>query len=429
MKRTLLIVILAAAVVVLGSAVVVLLVSRPEAPPPGAAIKSSPAAETPGRTIEYYTCVMHPQVRQPGPGNCPICSMKLVPKYRETLPDSSVFVSPQKQQLIGLTTAEARMRTLALTIRAAGRVAYAEPRLAVVTLRTGGWIQSLVADFTGRFVRKGDPLFTVYSPELVSAEREYLLALAASQDSSSTPGLTDEGGDYSLLNTARERLRLWEMTDEQIAGLERTGVPLTEVPILSPISGYIVEKTAVRGMKAEAGAPLYRIADLSRVWVYADLYENEAPLAKTGLAARIEFPYANNRRGIDGKIAYVDPFLNPATRTLRVRLDVDNPGLMLKPEMFVDVKIATALGERLSVPHDAVLSGGSSHYVFVDRGNGYFQPRSVTLAGEGDSYTAIASGLSPGEKVVTSANFLLDSESRLKGVLDEMSAPSKGRGE
>ncbi len=363
--------------------------------------------------IEYYTCAMHPQIRKDKPGNCPICSMKLIPVRKGSPNTGRIFVSPEKQQLIGVKTEAVEFRPLAATIRAVGRVDYAEPRIALVTLRTGGWIHDLFVDFIGKHVTKGEPLFTVYSPELVSAEQEYLLARSGVQESSWTAAQ-----DSSLLKISRERLRLWQLGDQEVEKLEQTGEPMTYVTIRSPISGYVTEKTALKGMRIEPGAALYKIADLSTVWVYADVYEYELPFVKVGQQADIEFPYGGTK--LSGKIIYILPFLDPATRAQRVRLEFPNPGNSVKPDMFVTVRIRTNLGKRLSVPREAVLNTGTRKYVFVDRGGGYFEPRSVSVSGETDEFFSLSGGVKEGERVVTAANFLLDSESRLMGVFDQM---------
>ncbi|MGH7450353.1 MAG: efflux RND transporter periplasmic adaptor subunit [bacterium] len=269
--------------------------------------------------VDYYTCPMHLQVKDPKPGNCAICSMKLVPvtknpKKAETKRTTAptVFISPEKQQLIGVKTSEVQMRSLRKSIRAVGRVDYDERKLAVVTLRTSAWIQDLFVDYTGKYVRKGDPLFTVYSPELVSAQQEYLLARAADREMNSTVEGEQSrdtksylSGSPNLLKTARERLLLWQFSDEQMNDLERTGAAETYVTIRSPISGYVTEKLAVKGMRVEPDMTLYRIADLSTVWINADVYEYELPAVKVGQMAEIDFPYNTSQKPLQGKIIYI----------------------------------------------------------------------------------------------------------------------------
>ncbi len=398
---------------------------------------SGTTAQSPGENqdqIEYYTCPMHPQVRADHPGNCSICSMKLVPVMKQPVRGGTVtpgprqdggkiFVPSEKQQLIGLKTTTAEVRSLAATIRTVGKVDYAEPKLAVVTLRTGAWIENLFVDYVGKEVRKGDPLFTVYSPDLVSAQQEYLIAKKAANDTNWSVE-SDSTTQSNLLQTARQRLRLWQFTDEQIRKLEERDEPETYVPIRSPISGYVIEKKALAGMKIEPGMELYKIADLSTVWVLADVYEYELPFVKVGQSAEIDFPYSTLKEPLRGTIIYIYPFLDPMTRVQRVRLEFLNPNNALKPDMFVNVYLKTNLGRKLSLPRDAVLNTGTEQYVFVDEGDGYFSPRIVKVGGETDQFYVISGGLESGERVVTAANFILDSESRLKGVFDQMRKPT-----
>ena len=368
--------------------------------------------------IEYYTCTMHPSVREAQPGRCPICGMDLVPVARVARSDTAgvdltFSVSPAKQQLIGVTFAAVERRDIEKSVRAYGRVDYDETKLAVVNLRVSGWIEKLFADFTGQHVRKGDPLFALYSPDLISAQSEYLLARKSALR---YPGqLTDP----ELVRTARERLRLWQFTDEQVTDLEARGEPQTSVTVFSPASGYVVEKTAVEGMRVEPGMTLYRIADLSTVWVQAEVYEFELPLVHVGQDALVSLSTLDGGP-FRGTIAYVDPVLNPQTRTARVRVELPNREGVFKPDMYTVVTVRVELGERLVVPKSAVLQTGERDIVFVDRGGGVFEVRFVHAGVRTDDFYEIAHGLEEGERVVTSANFLIDAESNVQGVLRRM---------
>lgn len=386
-----------------------------------------PAPQGAGSDVAFYTCTMHPSVHETEPGRCPICNMDLVPVMKKSPSaeggvDLTFHVSTAKQQLIGVTFAQAEKRAVHKTIAAYGRVDYDETRLAVVNVRVAGWIEELFVDFTGRFVRKGDPLFLLYSPELVSAQSEYLLARAATS--------ADAPYTSELAATARERLRLWQLSDEQVEELERTGKPRTSIPILSPVSGYVVDKMAVEGMRIEPSMTLYRIADLSTVWVQADVYESELPWVKIGQTATIVLPSLTGR-ALRGTVAWIDPVLNPATRAARVRIELDNRDGLLKPDMYATVELHVDLGERLVVPESAVLRTGERQLVFVDQGQGMFEMRLVTLGVRASDAYEILAGIDAGERVVSSANFLIDAESRVQGVMkrlegDTAAAPGTG---
>lgn len=378
-------------------------------------------AETPAPAgaegdVAFYTCTMHPSVHESEPGRCPICNMDLVPVMKNAATetgevDLTFHVSNAKQQLVGVTFAVAERRDVHKVIAAYGLVDYDETRLSVVNLRVGGWIDKLFVDFTGRHVRKGEPLFLLYSPDLVSAQSEYLLA------HTSTHATT---GSYaqSLVETARERLRLWQITDEQVQELERSGKPLTSIPIVAPVSGFVVEKMVVEGMRVEPDMALYRIADLSTLWLQADVYESDLRFVKVGQPATVTLP----AQGIElqGKVSYIDPVLNPATRAARVRVALDNHDGALKPDMYANVELHVDLGERLVVPESAVLRTGERQIVFVDQGNGIFEMRLVKLGARARGFYEILEGIAEGERVVSSANFLIDAESRVQGVLKRL---------
>jgi len=325
-----------------------------------------------------------------------------------------VKISAERQQLIGIRTAAVKSQPIHKLIKAVGRVDYAEPNISIVNLKFDGWVEKLFVNSTGRPVRKGEPLFDIYSPELVSAQQEYLIALKA--------GAT-LGDASSLLNSAREKLRLWDITDKQVEELGRTGRFKKTVTVYSPGPGIVVEKNVLQGQKIMAGENLYKIADLSRVWILGEIYEYELPFIKTGQEAKISLSYYPGE-SFAGKIIYIYPYLKPETRTNQVRIEVANPGFKLKPEMFANLEIHVDYGTRLTIPADAVLDAGVSKIVFVAKGGGYFEPREVKLGVRGEDVYEVLGGVSDGESVVTSANFLIDSESSLKAALSRMTKGS-----
>src|SRR3990172_147380 len=325
-----------------------------------------------------------------------------------------IMVDPAKQQLIGMRMAQATYQSLDKTIRTVGRVEYDERKLKQISAKTEGWIERLYVDFTGQLVRRGDPLFSVYSPELVSTQEEYLLALQAKRQTSSSPFQHIAAAGGSLLEAPRRRLHLWDVPPEQIAELERNGRPTKTLTLVSPIDGFVIEKTALEGMRVEPSMVLYKIADLSTVWVYADIYEHELPLVRVGQQATVRLSYDPGQT-FQGRIVYIYPYLDSKTRTAKVRFELPNTGdRRLKPGMFADIELKVPLGRRLAVPREAVLDSGTRQIVFVDKGEGHFEPKEVTLGMRVDDQQEIVSGLTPGTRVVASANFFLDSESRLR---------------
>src|SRR5437867_2950658 len=318
-----------------------------------------------------------------------------------------------QQQAIGLTYGTVERRPLEQVIRTVGRFDYDERKLAEVTLKVEGYIGDLFVDYTGKPVRKGDPLFTIYSPDLVTAQEEYLLAheTLGRLGGSNVPGALDSA--RSLLRASRERLRLWDLTEQQVRALEKSRKPELYQTIYSPISGVVIEKMAFKGHRTEPGMPLYRIADLSTIWVYADIYEYELPFVQVGQEARITLPYYPAEEWT-ARLTYVYPSIDPKTRTAKVRFELPNGTHQLLPEMYGNVELHVPAGERVAVPETAVLDSGRRQVVFVASGDGQLVPRDVKLGSRFDDYVEVLEGLSPGERVVTSANFLVDSESKLQ---------------
>lgn len=328
-----------------------------------------------------------------------------------------VLLDDVRRQSIGLRTAVVGSRPIRATIRAAGKVAYDETRRSEVSLKFGGWIRRIHVDYTGRVVRKGEPLVSVYSPELLSAQQEFLLAL---RPLSATGGMTgmessnrEAGPDPELAAAARQRLRLWDITPEQIDAIARSGKPLEAVPIVAPASGVVVEKNVVEGSSFMAGQILYKLAPIHPVWVLASVYQFELPLVRSGMTAVIETPFLPNRSRT-GRVSYVTPYLDPSTRTGEVRVTVSNPQGDLKPGMFVDVMLERDLGSRVAIPVGAVLYEGDRSIVFVDLGPAGLVPREVALGAKAGDYVEVKAGLGPGDVIVTSGNFLVAAESKLK---------------
>ena len=336
------------------------------------------------------------------------------------MPPDAVLLSPIRQQLAGVRTGIVEVKDLEATVRAVGIVDYDERKLARIHTKIEGWIEEIFVDFTGKSVKKGDPLFSVYSPELVATQEEYLLALKAKQYLAGSPVPEVAKSGHSLLEAAKRRLLLWDITEEQIQELEQTGKPKKSLTLYSPINGIVVKKEAYKGVFIKPEMEAYAIADLSTVWVQADIYEYELPLIREGQEATVSLSY-NPGQVFKGKVAYIDPYLKDKTRTIRVRFEFPNtPDWKLKPGMFSNVEVKIRLGKKLAVPEEAILDSGTRQIVFVDKGDGMFEPREVKLGTKVDSYYEVLAGVSQGEKVVTSANFLIDSESRLKAAMGAM---------
>jgi Cu(I)/Ag(I) efflux system membrane fusion protein len=370
---------------------------------PGLELEPAPGAGDED-AVDHYTCSMHTSVHETHPGKCPICGMDLVPVTKAEAKSGAVRVDPQRLQKIGVRFAEVERAPLVRTIRALGRVTWDETKLVDVAPKTRGFVRDLRADALGARVAKGDILFSVYSPELYAAQTEYLQALRSSNE--------------PLRIAARARLRLWDLADRDIAALEERGTPLEALPVRSPTHGVLVEKNVVDGAAFEPGTRLFRIAPLDRVWVEAEVYASDLPLVSTGQKATISAPYLPGRT-LEARVAYVLPSLASETRTARVRLEVGNGDLALRPEMFVDVALHADLGLRVVVPASAVIVAGERRIVFVDRGEGRLEPRKVTTGAASEDKIEILDGLAPGERVVASGNFLIAAESRIQSALEQ----------
>jgi RND family efflux transporter MFP subunit len=385
-----------------------------------AASKESPlATEQGGRKILYWQDPMHPAYRSDKPGIAPDCGMKLVPVYADEaeamaeMPPGTVRLSAEKQQLVGVTLGRAEVRALSKTVRAVAKIAVDERSLTHAHTKVEGWLEDVFVNYVGESIRHGQPLFTLYSPELLSAQQEYLIALKAKRELASSPAPEIGRSTEALYAASRDRLRLWDVSDEQIRQLEETGQPQRTITFYAEHGGVVMERKALPHMRVEKNTDLYTIADLSRVWAIAEVYEYEAPLLSVGQPARMTLT-ALPGRVFTGKVSFIYPQLDSQTRTLKVRMDFDNPGMQLRPEMFANVEFEVGLGRKLVVPESAVLDSGLKQYVFLNRGDGYFEPREVRVGMRTGGFVVIDGGLQAGDEVVTSANFLIDSESKLK---------------
>ena len=370
------------------------------------------ANETASKKVLYYEDPQAKTYRSDKPGINPETGNDLTPVYKEEAP--SVHIPLDKQQLIGVKTTLPEWSSETQSITAQGKVTLDERRQTKVHSRVEGWIEKVYADFTGKQVEKGQPLVTIYSPEMVASQQELLLAARARKlMSASTLPSAKHNGD-TLFDAARRRLEQWELSGDDIDQVLKTGEPIRNYTVYSPASGYITERTAYPKAKTSPEMSLYTIADLSRVWIIADIFESDAAAIKPGMTGAVNVSYLSGR-AFSARVAYIQPELDAMTRTLKVRLEADNPNLQLKPEMFVTVSFRLAGERRLTIPGDAVIDTGDRQLVYVDRGEGHFEPRIVTGERRADRF-AIQTGLRPNERVVSSGAFLVDSESQMRSV-------------
>jgi Cu(I)/Ag(I) efflux system membrane fusion protein/cobalt-zinc-cadmium efflux system membrane fusion protein len=338
-----------------------------------------------------------------------------------------VQISPQRLQRIGVKTGEVERRPVEDEIRATGNVAVDETRLADVQLRFSGYIQRVFADATYQYVRKGQPLFTIYSPDLVATEREYLVAKQNQEQvaQSTVPGVIYSAA--SLLDAAAERLKQWGVPHQEVARLESTGQVQQELEVDSPVSGYITERSAFPSVAVQPGMRLYAIADLSIVWVQAQVFQNDLERIKVGAPATLTVNTYPGRT-FTGRVDFIYPQVDTDTRTAKARVVFSNPGMQLKPGMFVNVTLKVQMGNQLVIPATGVLQSGAREIAFVERSDGYIEPREVQLGSRvGDDFIVLK-GLKAGEQIVTSANFLIDSESQLQAALGSFVPPPPGAG-
>ena len=422
---------------------------------------------------QLWTCGMHPEVILNEPGQCPKCGMNLVPVKNQTngggadhdlsnggerkilywqapmnpteiydkpgksnmgmdlVPvyegdvssGSSVTIDPVTVQNMGVRVAPVERIDFSRIIRTVGKVDYNEEKIYAVSTKVSGWIEKLYVDYTGKEVRKDQPLLEIYSPELVTTQQEYLLALKNKELISDTKYASIREGAESLLNSTRQRLLYWDIPESEIKKLEERGTVKKTLTLQSPASGVVIHKNAVQGLHVKEGTTLYQIADLSNIWVLVSIYDNEAPWIKVGQKAEMELSYRPGEK-LEGRVTYIYPYLSDKARDLKVRLEFPNPGLELKPGMYTNVQIETTpIQDAIVVPTEAVIRSGRRNVVFISREDGRFEPREVIVGEESASrQIRIISGLLGNEKVVVSAQFLMDSESRLQEAIQKMLA-------
>jgi len=380
--------------------------------PKGEAVKAAMAQQPPGHPGHSGTPPAQPQPAKE--------QAKEQPKEKKEAEEApTVEIPSEKQQLIGLKTAVVAVKSLQKTIRTVGRIEYDERRLATINTKFEGWIEKLHVDYTGKFVKKGDPLAEIYSPELMATQQEFINMLrwkkSEVRSQKSEVEKMFQKDSEAIVEAAKQRLRLWDITEDQIRKIEESGEPIRTLTLYSPVAGYVVQKMALQGMRVMPGEKLFDIADLSSVWIISDIYEYELPLIKVGETAKISLSYFPGKE-FSSKIDYVYPTLAGETRTAKIRFTIPNPGGQLKPQMFTNVEIKISLGKKLAIPDDAVIDTGTRQIVYVDKGEGLFEPREVMLGMRAEGFREVLMGLKAGEKVASSATFLIDSEAQLKGV-------------
>lgn len=377
------------------------------------------------REVLYWYDAMNPSFHSSKPGKAPD-GMDLVPKYADqesamkNMPPGTAQISPRWQQLIGVRTDKVARKRLVRTIRTVGMVVPNATTIARVHVKIAGWVNKVYVNFVGKLVKKGDPLFSLYSPDLVSTEQEYLIARQGQQDLGQSPYPAVARGADSLLNATRERLRLWDISERQINQIETSGKVSKTITLDSPISGFVMQRNLYEQTYVTPETELYEIADLSTIWVEAQVYEYEAPFVHVGQRATMQLTYLPGKTYV-GRVSYIYPTLDPDTRTVKVRLEFPNPNFELKPDMYANVDLDIDYGVQTIVPSEAVLNSGTRQIVFLAQPGGYFEPREIQVGPQVDDQYVVLGGLKAGDTIVTSGNFLIDSESRLGAAMNGMS--------
>jgi RND family efflux transporter MFP subunit len=412
----------------------------------GYVLRTDPAkAAATDRRILYWVDPMHPAYTSDRPGFAPDCGMALEPVYEDQqgqqgaqgargaqgaqgaqraqgAQGAAFRIAPERQQLIGVAFATAEWDASARALRTVGTVTLDERRVAHVHPRIDGWVEQVFVDFTGDLVKTGQPMLTIYSPEMLASQQELLLAARARRLMADNPLASAAGHGQSLFDAARRRLELWDLSEDQIQQVLETGTPIRSITLRAPMSGFVLERQAFPNQRVGPDSDLYTIVDLSRVWIMADVFESDIASIRIGTAAYLMFPYEGTKP-FGATVTYIQPQVDPTTRTLKVRLEAPNPGLRLKPDMFVNVEFGIAGVRRLVVPADAVLDTGDRQTVFVDLGDGYLEPRAIEAGPRIGDRIVVTRGLAAGERVVASGTFLVDSESQLKAAIGAMGRP------
>lgn len=381
-----------------------------------------------------YYCPMHPSYQSDKPGNCPICQMKLVLLETEGeeghagagLGRAAVKISPEKQQLIGIKTAPAETMNLKKVVRTVGIIEHDQTKEVHVHTKVAGLIEELFVTYDGQHVKKGEPIYSIYSPDLVSTQEEYFLAVKSEKRLKTSMLPEIQQAAKALVEATKKRLLLWDVSEKEIREIEKLGEAKRAVTFYAPITGVTVEKHAVVGEWFDVGGDLYHFVDLTNIWVIAEVYEYELSLIKKGQEAKVQFSYLPGET-FEGKITFIDPHLDMKTRTSKVRIELPNTEHRLQPGMFANVNLEIELGEKLAIPESAVLDTGTRKIIFLDRGEGKFEPKEVQLGQKAEGYYEVLDGLSEGDRVVTSGNFLIDSESQLKAALGGMGGHQHGQ--
>jgi len=386
---------------------------------------SSKQAKPGDRKVLYWYDPMHPAYKSEKPGIAPDCGMTLVPKYVEdqsmaTMPMGTVTISPEKQVLAGVRTAVVERKSMVRDVRTTAQIVADETRIAHVHVKVAGYVDKVYVDFVGQLVKKGQPLFTLYSPDLVSTQEEYLIAKRGNATLGNAPFQEVADGAQSLLQSARQRLKLWDISDDQIKELDATGKVSKDLTFYSPITGFVTDRKVFPQTSVTPDTELYTVSDLSTVWADADIYEYEVPFVHLGQRVSLNLSYYPGKT-YTGDISYIYPTVDSQTRTVKVRIQIPNPGFALKPQMFADAQLHVDYGTKIVVPQEAVLNSGTEQHVFVVHNGGVFEPRKVTIGPVVDGNAVILSGLKPGETIVVSGDFLIDSESGLKSAMGGIS--------
>jgi len=385
----------------------------------------------------YWYDAMDPQHHYNHPGKAPD-GMDLVPQYPEktatsvgqvnnspspdmaNMPMGAVTITPEKQVLAGVRTAVVERKSMIRDIHTTAQIVADETRIAHIHVKVAGYIDKVYVDFVGQLVKKGQPLFTLYSPDLVSTQEEYLIAKRGNATLANAPFQEISQGSQSLLQSSKQRLKLWDISDDQIKELDKTGKVKKDLTFYSPITGFVTDRKVFPQTSVTPDTELYTVSDLSTVWADADIFEYEVPFVHLGQKVSFSLSYYPGKTYM-GKISYIYPTVDPQARTVKVRVKLPNPGFVLKPQMFANAELRVDYGTKIIVPEEAVLNSGTEQHVFVVHEGGVFEPRKVTIGPVVDGNVVILSGLKAGETIVVSGNFLIDSESGLKNAMSGMS--------